>query len=186
MVSLAQLWLPILLSAVIVFVASSVIHMVTRWHESDYTRVPDEERFRAAVGPLALAPGDYLVPRPATRAEIRDPAFLEKVNRGPNVVMTVMPNGPFTMGAQLGAWFIYSIVLALFAAYLASRTLTRGTEYLEVFRVTGTVAFIGYAGGLWQMSIWYKRRWSTTVRSTVDALIYGLLVGGVFGWLWPR
>ena len=36
MVGLAALWLPILLSAVIVFVASSLIHMVSGWHKSDY------------------------------------------------------------------------------------------------------------------------------------------------------
>ena len=185
MVSLPELWLPILLSAVIVFLASSIIHMATRWHENDYSSVPNEEGFRAAVGPLAISPGDYIVPRPANRVEIRDPKFLEKVNQGPNVVMTVMPAGPFRMGAQLAGWFTYSLVVALFAAYVASRTLERGTEYLEVFRITGTVAFLAIAGGLWPMSIWYKRRWSTTIKSTIDGLIYGLLIGGVFGWLWP-
>jgi len=38
---------------------------------------------------------------------------------------------------------------------------------------------------LWQMSIWYRRSWSTTLKATLDGVIYGLLTGGAFGWLWP-
>jgi hypothetical protein len=55
-----------------------------------------------------------------------------------------------------------------------------------VFRFAGTTAFIGYSVALWQMSIWYRRAWSTTIKATVDGLIYALLTAGVFGWLWPR
>jgi hypothetical protein len=99
--------------------------------------------------------------------------------------MTVLPTGPFNMGKSLGQWFVVSLVISLFAAYVASRTLAPGAPYLSVFRIVGTVAFIGYAGGLWQDSVWWNRKWSTTFKSTIDALIYGLLTAGAFGWLWP-
>jgi hypothetical protein len=186
MTSLAALWLPILLSAVIVFVASSVIHMASPWHKTDYPKVPNEEGLRAALRPLAIPPGDYMVPRASGREEFRDPTFLEKVNQGPNLVLTVLPNGPFSMGSNLVQWFVYSLVVSLFAGYVASRALPSGAQYLDVFRFAGTTAFLGYAAALWQMSIWYRRAWSTTVKATIDGLIYALLTAGTFGWLWPR
>ena len=185
MVSLNALWLPILLSAVIVFIASSVIHMASPWHKSDYPKLPNEEGLRAALRPLAIPPGDYMVPRPSSREELRDPAFLQKVNEGPNLVLTVMPAGPFSMGRNLVQWFLYCLVISLFAAYIASRALQAGTEYMQVFRFTGTTAFLGYSAALWQMSIWYRRALGTTVKATIDGLIYALLTAGTFGWLWP-
>ncbi len=186
MVPLTALWLPILLSAVIVFVASSLIHMASPWHKNDYAKVPNEEGLRAALRPLAIPPGDYAVPRPANREELRDPTFIEKVNQGPNLVLTVIPNGPWSMGRNLGLWFLYLVVVSVFAAYVASRAVPPGAEYLQVFRFAGTTAFLGYAAALWQMSIWYRRAWSTTVKATIDGLVYALLTAGTFGWLWPR
>lgn len=185
MVPLAQLWIPILLSAVILFVASSILHMVLPWHSDDYRSVPDEERLRAALKPLAIPPGDYVVPRPSSRAEMRSPEFLARVNEGPNAVLTVLPNGPWTMGRNLTLWFAYLLVVTVFAAYVAGRVLPPGADYLMVFRVVGTTAFLGFAVALWQLSIWYRRAWSTTIRATIDGLIYGMLAAGVFGWLWP-
>jgi hypothetical protein len=186
MVPLAALWLPILLSAVIVFVASSLIHMVLPWHKSDYARVPDEPALRAALRPLAIPPGDYMVPRPMAAAELRSPEFLARVNEGPNLVVTVLPNAPFSMGRNLGLWFVYLVVVALFAGYVAGRALPPGTKYLQVFRFVGTTAFLGLTVALWQMSIWYRRSWTTTIKATVDGLLYALLMAGTFGWLWPR
>ena len=90
------------------------------------------------------------------------------------------------MGRALGLWFVYALVVAILAAYVAGRALAPGAAYLDVFRFTGVTAFIAYSVGLWQMSIWYHRAWSMTVKSTVDGLIYGLLMAGVFGWLWPN
>jgi hypothetical protein len=185
MTVLASLWLPILLSAVIVFVASSIIHMVTPWHKGEYPRLPDEDRFRAAVGPLGLPPGDYMVPRAASREDMKSAAFAEKMMQGPNVVMTVHPTGAWSMGRTLALWFLYLLVVTIFAAYVAGRALPPGTEYMQVFRFVGTVAFVGYAVALWQMSIWYRRSWTITMKATVDGLVYGLLTAGVFGWLWP-
>jgi hypothetical protein len=186
MTGIVLLWLPILVSAVLVFVASSVIHMMSPWHKSDYPSLENEDAVRNAIGPLHLPPGDYMVPRPSTREALNTPEFQAKVNSGPNVIMTVLPNEKFSMGRNLGMWFVYLIVVTIFAAYVTGRALPPGTAYLQVFRFAGTVAFIGYSLALWQMSIWYRRSWSITIKSTVDGLIYGLLTAGVMGWLWPR
>ncbi len=186
MTGLTALWLPILLSAVIVFVASSVIHMASPWHKSDYLRVPNEDRAMDTLRTLSIPPGDYMMPRPETREDLRSPAFLEKMKKGPVMMFTVMPSGQMAMGRNLALWFLYVVAMGFCAAYVASRALPVGAPYLHVFRFAGTAAFLGYAGALWPMSIWYRRAWSTTIKSTVDGLIYALLTAGTFGWLWPR
>jgi hypothetical protein len=186
MTGILTLWLPILLSAVIVFVVSSIIHMASPWHKNDYPRVPNEDQLRAAVRPLAIPPGDYMVPRAASRDEMRSPEFAEKMNQGPIMMLTVFPNGPWSMKRNLVLWFLYAVVVNVFAAYVAGRALPPGSPYLAVFRFVGTTAFIGYSVALWQMSIWYRRSWSITTKATIDGLIYALLTAGTFGWLWPR
>jgi hypothetical protein len=186
MTGLIHLWLPILLSAVLVFVVSSLIHMFSPWHKGDYTRVPNEDQVRDALRPFAIPPGDYLVPRPVGREQMKSPEFAQKMKDGPNLVLTVWANGPPSMTGPLVGWFIYLIVVGIFAGYIAGRALPPGSAYLQVFRFVGATAFIAYSMALWQMSIWYRRSWSTTIKSTIDGLIYGLLTAGVFGWLWPR
>ncbi len=185
MVSIVSLWLPVLLSAVAVFIASSVIHMVLGYHRTDFQKVPDEPAALAAIRSLGLAPGDYMMPQPASQAGMKDPAFIEKMKTGPIVAMTVLPSGAPNMGSLLGQWFLYCVLVSVFAAYVAGRTLLPGTPYLQVFRVAGTVAFVGYSLALWQATIWYRRSPSATFKSTLDGFIYGLLTGGIFGWLWP-
>jgi hypothetical protein len=186
MTGLDALWLPILLSSVIVFVVSSVIHTVLPWHKNDYPKIPNEDKVMDALRQLAIPPGDYMVPRPASHQQMRSPEFTEKLNGGPVMVVTVMPNGPVSMGKNLASWFIYLLVVAVFAAYVAGRALPVGAVYLRVFQFIGATAFIGYSLALWQMSIWYQRAWSTTIKSTIDGLIYASLTAGTFGWLWPR
>jgi len=185
MTNLSALWMPILLSAVIVFVTSSVIHMASPWHKSDYPKMRNEDDVMDALRPLAIPPGDYLIPRPSGREEMRSPAFAEKLKRGPVVLLTVMPEGPMSMGRNLGLWFLYLAAVGIFAAYVTGRALPPGAPYLQVFRFTGAVAFAAYALALWQMSIWYRRAWTATIKATVDGLIYALLTAGCFGWLWP-
>lgn len=186
MTALPALWLPILLSAVVVFIASSIIHMLPLWHRRDYPAVPDQDRFIDAVRPLAIPPGDYMVPRTFDSTEMRSPEFTEKMNRGPVMILTVVPNGPSKMAATMFQWFVYCVIVSYFAAYVAGRALAPGTHYLEVFRFAGATAFIAYAVALWQTSIWYRRSWSMTIKDTIDGLIYALLTGGTFGWLWPQ
>jgi hypothetical protein len=186
MTALDTLWLPILLSSVIVFVVSSIIHMALPWHKNDYPKVPNEDKVMDALRPLAIPPGDYMIPRASSRQEMQSPEFTEKLKKGPVMILTVLPSGPTSMGTNLVLWFLYSTVVSFFAAYVAGRALPAGANYLHVFRFIGVTAFIGYSVALWQMSIWYRRSWSTTIKATVDGLIYALLTAGTFGWLWPR
>jgi len=186
MTGLDMLWLPILVSAVFVFVASSVIHMALPWHKGDCRGLPNEDEVMDALRPFSLTPGDYMIPRPGSMKDCKSPEFVEKMNKGPVMLVTVLPNGGPSMGQSLVLWFIYCAVVGFIAAYVTGRALPVGAHYLRVFRFAGTTAFVGYALALWQMSIWYRRSWTTTIKSTIDGLVYGLLTAGVFGWLWPR
>jgi hypothetical protein len=185
MVPVMSLWLPILLSAVLVFIASSVVHMVLPYHRSDYARLPDEAAVRAALKPIAIPPGDYAVPYAATPKDMGSPDYVSRVTEGPVALMTVLPNGPPRMGANLVQWFIFSLVIGAVAAYVTGRALPAGGEYLEVFRFAGTTAFAAYSLALPGQSIWFGRKWSTTIKLMFDGLLYALLTAGVFGWLWP-
>ena len=186
MVFLDALWLPILLSSVFVFVASSIIHMALPWHKGDYRQVPNEDAVSDSLRPHAIPPGDYMLPRACSMGDMKSPEFIEKMNKGPVMIATVLPNGPPTIGKSLIQWFLYSVIVGIISAYIAGRALTKTAPYLEVFRFAGTTAFLCYSVGLWQTSIWYRRSWLTTFKLTVDGLVYALLTAGVFGWLWPR
>lgn len=186
MVPIVSLVVPIVLSAIIVFVASSVLHMVLPFHRNDLRRLPDEDAVQEALRRLKVPPGDYALPLASSPAGMKEPQFLEKMKKGPIVFMTVLPGSAPSMAGSLGLWFAYCVVVSIFAAYIAGRAVGPGMEYLEVFRFAGCTAFSGYALALAQHSIWYKRNWGATARGMIDGLIYALLTGGTFGWLWPR
>jgi hypothetical protein len=185
MVPLSSLWLPILLSAVFVFIASNLLHMVIPLHKADYRSVPSEDQVQAALRTFNLPLGDYMLPRPGSPGAMKDPAFLDKMKKGPVVVMTVM-SGEFNMGALMVQWFLFCLVVSLFSAYLASRALGPGAAYLQVSQIASCAGFMSFGLGVVPQSIWYRKSWGTTSRFLLDALIYGFVIGGTLGWLWPK
>lgn len=185
MAMLAALWLPILLSAVLVFLASSVIHMVLGYHATDFGPVPGEDRVMEVLREEGVQPGQYVLPHAADREAMASEAYLEKSERGPVGLLTVMESGPPTVGRQLGQWFVYLVVAGIFIAYVAGLALEPGGPYMDVFRVVSSTAFLAYVVALWQEPIWYGRSWSMILKNTLDGLVYALLTAGVFGWLWP-
>lgn len=185
MTDLAALWLPLLLATVFIFIASSIIHMMPLWHKNDYPRLPDQEAARAAIGPLGVPPGDYMLPRCASMKDYGSPEFRAKLQEGPNWIITVLPKGESSMASSLVSWFFFVALVCLFAAYVSSHALPPGANYLEVFRFVGTTAFMGFALGDIPQSIWFRRSWGTTLKNMFDGLIYALIAAGTFGWLWP-
>jgi hypothetical protein len=121
MVSMFSLWLPILLSAIAVFVASSVIHMFLGYHANDYKRLPDEDAAADALRPLAIPPGDYAIPHSSSMKEMQSDEYKQRMERGPVAFMTVLPSGQIRMGKMLGTWFVYCLIVVSFAAYVAGR-----------------------------------------------------------------
>jgi len=186
MVGLTALWMPILVAAVIAFVASAIIHMALGYHKGDWARMPGEPNIMEAIRKEGVSPGDYCMPHAGSMSEMGSPAFVERCKQGPVGMLTVKPSGAPSMGKALGVWFVYLVVVGVMVAYVTGRVLEPGTHYLRVFRVAGTVAFLAYAGAEPINSIWIGRKWSTTLKNVFDGLVYALLTAGVFGWLWPR
>ncbi len=182
--TIISLWLPILLSAIAVFLVSSIIHMILSYHSTNFSKLPNEEKFLNDVGALDIPPGEYMYPFCSGNKEMQSVEYLKKINLGPVGMMTAMPKGPFAMGKNLSAWFIYSILIGIYSAYIALLALPETTEYLSVMRVVSTAAFGGYSLALIQNSVWYSRSWRTTMKFMFDGLVYALITGGIFGWLW--
>jgi hypothetical protein len=186
MVPIPTLLLPILLAAVFVFVASSIIHMLLPYHRTDFGKLPAESDVLDALRKFNLPPGDYMVPRPAGPEDMKSAEFKDKLMKGPVLIMTVMKPGPMNMGSNLIQWFVYCVVVSVLAAYITGRAVGPGATNLQVIRFAGATAFIAYAVGLWQHSIWYKQKWSTSFKNTIDGLIYGVLTGLAFCIMWPK
>lgn len=185
MTTLASLWLPILLSAVFVFIVSSVIHMVLQLHKSDYGRMPDEDRVLDALR-ATVPPGQYMFPWAGSMKEFGAPEMQKKFAQGPIGTLIVRDKGCLNMGKSLGQWFVFCVVISVFVAYLTGVVLAPGAHYLTVFRIAGTVAVLGYASSSVMDSIWKGVAWSTTLRFVIDGVVYGLVTAGTFGWLWPH
>lgn len=182
MATLVALWLPILVSAVFVFVASSIIHMALPIHKGDYGGMPDEDRVLDALR-ASVKPGQYRFPYASSMKECGTPEMKAKFARGPVGTIVIM-NG-MNMGKALGQWFVFCLVIGVFVAYVTSLALPFGADYMRVFRIAGTVAVIAHAFSSVNDSIWKGVSWGTTLRFAFDGLVYGLVTAGTFGWLWP-
>jgi hypothetical protein len=185
MVPLTALWLPILLSAVIVFVASFVMHMLLPYHRSDYQKLPEEDKVLVSLRAAGLKRGLYIFPF-GTHKDMKTPEMADKYKQGPVGMMTIFPSGPPVMPKFMGMWFAYCLIIGYFVAYLTGRTLAPGASYLAVHRVAGCAAFMAYGLGHISNGIWKGQTWTVTLKEVFDGLVYGLLTGGTFGWLWPR
>jgi hypothetical protein len=185
-IPLLSLWLPILVSALLVFAGSCAIHMVFRYHNRDFAKIPNEDEILEFLAKFELPPGAYLFPWSDCGKDFGKEAFKAKLARGPAGFLTVFPRGPLGMAQSMVLWFGYCIVVGTFAGYIAGRALPSAAAYLQVFRFAGATAFAGYSLALLQNSIWYKHPWTATAKGVFDGLLYALITGATFGWLWPR
>ncbi len=185
MVSILTLWIPILVAAVIVFIVSSAIHSLLTYHHADFKKLPAETSVMDDLRKHNIPEGEYYFPRAATSEEMKLEAYKTNLEKGPSGFLTILKNAKPSMAPMLIQWFVYCIIINIFSAYIAGRMLSPDAHYLEVFRLVGTVSFMGYALGMWQDSIWFSRSWTVTLKYTFDGLIFALLTAGTFGWLWP-
>lgn len=185
MLSLAQLWLPIVVSAVGVFIASSLIHMVLKWHQSDYRQLPNEDEVRAAVRKGNLAPGLYSLLHCPDMKSMQTPEAQQKYQEGPVGMLVLFKNGMPNMGAMLGQWFALNLLVSVMVAYLAGRALAPAADFGDICRMAATVAFLSYAVGSLSDGIWFGRPRAAVMKDLLDAAIYAAVTGLAFGLLWP-
>lgn len=181
---MAQLWLPILASAALVFVASAASHMLVPYRRREWRHLPEEGALQAAV--RQAAPGLYAFPVPEDPAARGRPEALARWAEGPAGWLAVVPRGPISMGRNLGLSLLVNLAVSALAGHLALDALGPGAPYRAVFHAVAVAGFLAYAVGPAYEAIWFWRPWRSVAMSAAEALAYALLMGGVFGWLWPR
>ena len=180
-----SLWLPVVLSAVAVWIVSAVLHMALKYHRADYKQLAGEDAVAPVLRKAATEPGVYAIPYSMDPGHMKDPAFQKKFVEGPVALITVRRNGPPNLGKHLAQWFLFCLLVSFVTSYVARHTLAPGADGLEVLRLTGTVAFIAYGFGYFQDSIWQGIPWSNSLRGLIDAAVYAVVTGLVFRFLWP-
>ena len=182
---LASLWLPVLAAALAVFLASSLVHMVLRWHQSDFSRLPNEDAVRAALREAGASAGQYITPWCEGMKQMQEPDMQRKYAEGPIAIITTLAPGMPKMGPMLSRWFLLNLVLAAAVAAIAAQIYGTAGHSPAVGHLAGLVTFLAYATGSVSNSIWMGRRWSSTAKDVADALIYGVVTALAFWWLWP-
>jgi hypothetical protein len=188
-VSLGALWLPIVLSAVFTFIGSALIWTTLKWHDADWKLVPDEAAVQEALKKAGVTTGQYMFPHMDPKAIDKEESkrtWEERYARGPVGVVFAGNPGKMNMGKTMGQTLVFLLVVSFFIAYIASHALGWGAPYLKVFQIVGATGFLAYGAGSVMDSIWFYRSWRMTCLGLLDALIYGCLTAGTFGWLWPR
>jgi len=183
MTPLADLWLPILLASVFVFIASSVIHMLLPIHRSDFKKLPGEDAIRDAI--RGTPPGQYMFPAADSMKEMQTPEMLEKFKAGPVGIMMVRPDGMWNMGPQLLKWFIFTLIVGTFCAYLTGIGVAPGAASKTVLQFTGAIAFLGYVFSQYHEWTWKGLDTSIMLKFMIDGLLYALITAMTFVWLWP-
>jgi hypothetical protein len=183
--TLASLWLPIVLSAVFVFIASALINMLLKfWHAPDYRRFSNEDEIRAAIrNGDPEAPGQYALPW-CTPDAMKDPAMQEKLRQGPVGRVYLRRPGSMDMGASLFQWLLFCLLVSLLCALIAI-ALPPGTDRHVVFHTVALAALMGHAFGCFPDGIWRLFPWKAAFKYIADGILYAIITGLTFVWLWP-
>jgi hypothetical protein len=184
-VSLIELWMPILLGTLLAWISSALIHMLLKYHNSDYKQLANENEVAAAVGKSSPSPGIYSMPYCVDMSKMNDPDMQARFKSGPIAFVTVFQNGMPAMGRLVGQQIIYFLIGCILIGYCATLAVPAGADFMTVFRFVAAVAFLAFGWAVVPFSIWFGHLWSTCAKYLLDALIYGLIVGAVFAWLWP-
>jgi hypothetical protein len=185
MTPFTSLLLPVAVSAVAVFLLTMAVHM-TPWHKGDYLRLPDEDGVMQALRPFNIPPNDYVTPHPGSGDYMKSPEYDARRAAGPVMILTVMPSGPWKIGRMMGLWFLFAVVVSAIVGCLVGAIVPPGGRTHAVFHHAAVITFLSYAMGAVPLSIWYGRKWSTTLRTAADALLYALATGWIFAMLWPK
>lgn len=185
MSAVTQLWLPILASSVFIFIASSLIHMVLKWHNPDYRKLGNEDEVRAAIRNGNPEPGLYALPHCAEMKDMQSPEFARKYAEGPVGFLTVRRSGAPSIGPSLIQWFLFTVVIATAAGALAVQTFGIDGNRHQAAHLVGVVSLLVYAGASVPEGIWMGRTWRSVLKHGIDGAIYATISAMTFLWLWP-
>ena len=182
---LLLLWLPILVTAVAVFVASSLIHMVFKWHNLDYKKLTNEDAVLAAIRAGSPEPGQYVLPHCADMKDLQTEELQKKFREGPVGFMTLKRPGPPTIGGALGKWFVFNLAVAGIVGVIALRMYGLQADPRRAAHLVGVLSLLTYSGGSVQQGIWMGKPWGSVAKDLLDGAIYATVSALSFWWLWP-
>jgi hypothetical protein len=184
-ISLLQLWLPIILGTFLAWIASGLIHILVKYHDSDYQQLGNEDEVMNAVRNGSPKLGIHAFPYCIDMNEMKNEAVQQRFTKGPVGMLAVLPNGMPNMGKLMLQQISFFLGGSILIAYVATLALEPGADYISVFRIVAVVGFLTFGWAVIPFSIWFGHLWSMTAKYLVDALIYGLMIAGSFAWLWP-
>jgi hypothetical protein len=176
----ASLIWPILISTVVLFVASLVSCIALGLHKKDWVKLAKEDELMAAVKKGDVPVGGYMFPGCEHMKDMASDAFQEKYNAGPRGLLTVLP--VMNMGLVLGLMFVYFLVVSVGLAYLASVALPRGSTFAAVFPFVFVAGLMTFLAGIVAHSIWFRVR---IVGHVIDSIGYAALTAAIFAAMWP-
>lgn len=186
MVALTDLWLPILISAIAIFFLSFLMWMVLPHHRKDFGAVPDEDGLMSTLRAQGVKPGLYAIPHCGDPAQMKDEVWMKKRNDGPSGFLNVVPTGAWHMGGALGRWFVLVFAISVVTAYVGTIALPAGAEFMTVYRLTGACLLLAFCSNLFSDCIWKNHPLKMVMMHAFDGVVYALVAGGIFGWLWPE
>ena len=179
---LAHLWLPIVASAVLLFVLSAASHMALPWRRNEWGRITESEALQASLE--GLRPGLYAFPAAPDPKQQMTKEWRDRWAKGPSGWLTIAPRAPVDMGRNMALSVVAYLLVACLAAYVAWHALGPAPHGRAVFRLVGTLGFMSFGVGTVFESIWYHRPWRAYASDALDALLSGLVMAAAFAWLW--
>ena len=184
MSELAGLSIPILLSAIAVFVISLAGRLLIGHHKADWNELPEEGDTMEFLRKSGIKPGCYIFPLVHSKEHRTDELKEQRLEAGPWGTIHVWTSQG-NLGSRLLQTFTFHLVASFFIAYLGTLAIEPGAGFLKAFQVTGTAGILAYAFGGVPNAIWFSRHVRPAVLDVVDGICFGLITGVVFGLLWP-
>ena len=179
--SLADLWLPIILSGIALFFASWAAWMVLPHHKSEWEGLPNEEAIMGATRNANIPPGQYMFPYAPNPEDWKSEEHKRRVQAGPNGTLTIWEKPP-SMGMNMLCTFLFFTIANFVIGYLAGMANPPGETFMEVFRFVGTAGILTYGTANILNGIWFGRK---MVADIIDGVAYGLITGLIFAAMWP-
>ena len=184
---LSHLWIPILVSAAAVWIASALAWMIVGHHKNDNPALPNEQEVIDTIKGWNLPPGEYMFPdfrRCKGMTKEQKQAMYENMQKSPMGILRVW--GKISMGGNMLWTFVVCLVVSTLIAYLGWSALPHaGSSFAHTFQVLGTAGILAYCFASFPGDIWFQRSRRAMTTNFIDGVVFGLITGAVFAWLWP-
>jgi hypothetical protein len=181
---LIPLWLPILLSAIAIWVISVIASMALPHHKRDFIDLPGEDGFMDYIRTSGIKPGNYLFPDFRGREAMKSEKVEKALKEGPVGHLSVWRT-PLTMGGKMAATFIVYLVVSTLIVYLTRVAIPGAAPFAKVFQVAATAGILAYCFSFIPNAVWFGSYKRTIVATFIDGIVYGLITGAIFAWRWP-